>query len=101
MRDPDRGPVEAGGVAAAGAGGGELEDPAGGGDHEVGADVGQLVQLDVGDVGREGVVDGGRGAGLGDVLDDHVRVAQPPLAVAVVAQRVGGHLAPAFGAEGN
>ena len=43
-------------------------------DHEVRADVGQLVQLDVGHVGGEGVVDGGGGARLGDVLDDHVRV---------------------------
>ena len=65
-------------MAAAGAQVDELEDAAGGGDDEVRADVGQLVQLDVGDVGGEGVVDGGGAAGIGDVLDDHVRVAQPP-----------------------
>ena len=76
--DPDRGPVEADGVAAAGAQVDELEDPPGGADDEVAADVGQLVQLGVGDVGGEGVADGGGAAGDGDVLDDHVRVAQAP-----------------------
>ena len=73
----------------------------GGADDEVGADVGQLVQLDVGDVGGEGVVDGAGAAGLGHVLDDHVRVAQPPGVFAVVALGVGGHLALAFGPEGD
>ena len=67
----------------------------------MGADVGQLAELDVGDVGGEGVVDGGSGGGLGHVLDDHLWLPQPPPALPVVALRVGRHLALAFGPEGD
>ena len=65
------------------------------------ADIGQLVQLGVGDIRRKGVVDGRRRAGFGEVLDDHVGVSQPPAAFAVVTLRVGGHLALALRAEGD
>ena len=49
--------------------------------------------------GAKMVARGARRRRLGPVLDDHLRIAQPPLALAVVAQRVGGHLGAPLGRE--
>ena len=63
----------------------ELIDPAAALDEKVGARVGQLVELAVGQVGSERVVRLLRGRRLGEVLDDHFGVAQRVGVFAVVA----------------
>ena len=91
--DADRRVVQADGVAAHERQRDHLHDRPVGADDEVRADAGQLVELDVGDVGREGVEDGAGRAGDRDVLDDDLGRAQAVVVDAVVAARVGAHLA--------
>ena len=83
--DPDRGLVEPDRVAAAPLERDELVDRAVAVDQEVRADAGPLAELDVRRVGRERVEGGAVARGRRVVLDDHVRVDQLRLAVAVVA----------------
>jgi len=71
--DPDRRVVQADGMAAHDAHGHELEDPAILAHDVVRADARQLVQLDVGNVGREGVEGRLHAVVDGVVLDDHPR----------------------------
>ncbi len=90
--DPDGDVVEADDVPTANRGRHELVDRPRGGDGEVSADTGQLVELHVGPVGGEGVVDGAHAAGDGVVLDDQLRVAKPPAKAPVVTLRVARHV---------
>src|SRR5262249_20118400 len=90
---------EADGVAAARPQVDQPVDPPRGGDHEVGADIGQLAELRVRHIRGEGVVDGPGGFGPGNVLDDHPPMAQPPGVFAVMALRIRGHLVLPFRAE--
>ncbi len=92
-------PVETDCVSTASADVDQLEDPAAGGNDEVSADVWQLMKLRIRNVRCERIKNGGYGGGLGNVLDDHVRVAQSPLRSTVVTQRVCGHLTLALGAK--
>lgn len=92
-------PVETDRVPTAGPNVDQLVDPAAGGNDEVSTDVRKLMKLRVRHVWRERVEDTGHGGRLGNVLDDHVRVAQSPLRSTVVAQRVCRHLALALGAK--
>ena len=94
--DANRGPVETDRVPAASADIDQLEDPAVGGNDEVSADIRKLMELRVGHVRRERVEDTGHGGRLGNMLNDHVRVAKAPLRSTVVTQRVFSHLALAF-----
>ena len=64
-------------------------------DHEVGADPGQLAELHVRGVGGERVEHGRERGRGGVVLHDHPRAPEPEVVEAVVASRVGAHLAPA------
>ena len=70
----------------------ELVNATGRRHHEMGADVRELMELGIGMVGREGVVDRSGTAGACDVFDNDVRITQPPGVVTVMALRVGGHL---------
>jgi len=74
-------------------------DGAGAIDDEVRADARELVELGVGHVGRERVERGAVRRRDGDVLDDHVRVAQPEGVEAIVALGVAAHLGLALGGE--
>ncbi|HKH16087.1 MAG TPA: hypothetical protein VKA57_01070, partial [Solirubrobacteraceae bacterium] len=91
--DPDRAVVEPDGVAAAPAQRDELVDRAVVVDEEVRADSGPLAELDVGRVGGERLERRFEAARAGVVLDDHLRLDELRLRLAVVAQRVAPHLA--------
>lgn len=54
------------------------------------------MKLRIGNVRGERVEDAGHGGSLGNVLDDDLRMSQPPLRSPVMAQRVCRHLALAF-----
>lgn len=94
--DTDGCPVETHCVSTTSADVDQLEDPTAGGNDEVSADVRQLMKLRVRNVWCERIENAGYRGGLGNVLDDHMRVAQSPLRSTVVTQRVGRHLMLAF-----
>ena len=96
--DADRRVVQADGVPAHDGRPHEPVDRAVAVDHEVRADARQLVQLLVRLVAGEQVEDGRERGRGGVVLDDHLRVAEPPVVEAVVALRVVGHVGAPLGA---
>jgi hypothetical protein len=97
--DPDRAVVQPDRVPAAPAERDELVDRAVAIDQKVRADAGPLAELDVGRVRGERLESRFEAARAGVVLDDHLRLDELRLRLAVVAQRVAPHLALAVRAE--
>ncbi len=94
--DTDGCPVETDCVSTTSADVDQLEDPTEGGNDEVSADIWQLMKLRIRNVWCERIENTGYRGGLGNVLDDHVRMAQSPLRSTVMTQRVCRHLMLAF-----